>query len=138
MPPLRTTSDDALTLRAFHVLESREQLVWHANARNESIPQTTLYFEKLLHGLEGVPVRPLYTEAVYGERLPGCFGLKGREGKGKGKMREGGGKAGVGGDVLGATAGATAGVVEGRSGAVDKAVREPAIKREGSETGERG
>ncbi|OCL09736.1 hypothetical protein AOQ84DRAFT_438786 [Glonium stellatum] len=33
-------------------LESNEMLIWFANQRNESVPQTRLHFEKILAGLD--------------------------------------------------------------------------------------
>lgn len=69
MPPVPTNEALDRQLKALAILENREQLVWHSNHRNESIAQTTLHFEKIFYGVSS-SVKPLFVDAVAGERLP--------------------------------------------------------------------
>ncbi|KAF2141189.1 uncharacterized protein K452DRAFT_358993 [Aplosporella prunicola CBS 121167] len=44
--------------KAARILESNEMLIWHAAARNESIPQTRLHFEKIVAGFDSDSSEP--------------------------------------------------------------------------------
>lgn len=68
--PIQTHEETRRQARAFRVLTNREQLVWHSLNLNESFAHTCLRFEKEFYGLDPEPVRKLYVDAVWGDKLP--------------------------------------------------------------------
>lgn len=49
---------------AARILESNEMLIWHSVARNESLPQTRLHFEKIVAGFDSDDSDPEWEDAT--------------------------------------------------------------------------
>ncbi|OJD35550.1 uncharacterized protein BKCO1_1600050 [Diplodia corticola] len=49
---------------AARILESNEMLIWHSVARNESLPQTRLHFEKIVAGFDSDDSDPEWDDAT--------------------------------------------------------------------------
>ncbi|KAH7064860.1 hypothetical protein B0J12DRAFT_14349 [Macrophomina phaseolina] len=49
---------------AARILESSEMLIWHSVARNESLPQTRLHFEKIVAGFDSDDSDPEWEDAA--------------------------------------------------------------------------
>lgn len=67
-----TTEDQQRINNVHEVLTNREQLIWLANTRHDSVAQTELHFTKLLHRPYEAPrqSRPLFQDAKLGDKVP--------------------------------------------------------------------